>query len=176
MINIFPIWCNVNFESVFTAINNTKIRENSPKSIVLCSLMNNCLNRSCLSWVYTFENSSNLSWCTTVVCSHCHKLSTTVKQIRWVFESWHDKTNKMCGQPAKTQISLGICPVWSRVFAVHVKKARVLSYPLSAQLRLIRLGRCPGWWVFTVRTVTLLVLSRHGSFDDSLRIIFHISL
>ena len=33
---------------------------------------------------------------------------------------------------AKTQISLGIRPVWS-VFAVHMKKAWVLSYPLSAQ-------------------------------------------
>ena len=25
----------------------------------------------------------------------------------------HDKTNKMTVRPAKTQISLGICPVWS---------------------------------------------------------------
>ena len=43
--------------------------------------------------------------------------------------------------PEKTQISMGICPVWS-VFAVCMKKAWVLSYPLSAQPRLIRLGRC----------------------------------
>ena len=32
-----------------------------------------------------------------------------------------------------------------RVFAVRMKKAWVLSYPLSAQRRLIRLGGCPGW-------------------------------
>ena len=44
----------------------------------------------------------------------------------------------------KTRISLGIRPVWS-VFAVRMKKAWVLSYPLSVQLRLIRLGGCPGW-------------------------------
>ena len=31
-----------------------------------------------------------------------------------------------------------------RVFTVRMKKARVLSYPLSAQQRLIRLGGCPG--------------------------------
>ena len=37
--------------------------------------------------------------------------------------------------PAKTQISLGICPVWS-VFTVGVKKPWVLSYPLSAHWRL----------------------------------------
>ena len=47
----------------------------------------------------------------------------------------HDKTNKMSVRPAKTQISLGIRPVWS-VMAVHMKKAWVLSYPLSTQWRL----------------------------------------
>ena len=51
------------------------------------------------------------------------------------FEPRHDKTNKMNVHPAKTQISLGIRPVWS-VFAVRIKKAWVLSYPLSAQRRL----------------------------------------
>ena len=54
----------------------------------------------------------------------------------FVFEPPHDKTNKMTVCPAKTQISLGICPVWSD-FAVHMKKAWVLSYPLSAQRRLL---------------------------------------
>ena len=33
-------------------------------------------------------------------------------------EPRHDKTNKMTVRPAKTQISLGIRPVWS-VFAVR---------------------------------------------------------
>ena len=47
-------------------------------------------------------------------------------------------------RPAKTQISLGIRPVWS-VFVVRMKKACVLSYLLSAQRRLIRLGGCPDW-------------------------------
>ena len=28
-------------------------------------------------------------------------------------EPWHDKTNKTSVRPAKTQISLGIRPVWS---------------------------------------------------------------
>ena len=36
-------------------------------------------------------------------------------------------------------------PSLIRVSAVCMKKAWVLSYPLSAQRRLIRLGRCPGW-------------------------------
>ena len=38
-------------------------------------------------------------------------------------------------RPAKTQISLGIHPVWS-VFIVRMKKAWALSYPMSAQRRL----------------------------------------
>ena len=48
------------------------------------------------------------------------------------YEPAHDKTNKWHMHPAKTQISLGIRPVWS-VFAVRMQKAWVLSYPLSAQ-------------------------------------------
>ena len=51
------------------------------------------------------------------------------------FEPPHDKTNNVAVRPAKTQISLGIRPVWS-VFAVRMNKAWVLSYPLSAQQRL----------------------------------------
>ena len=36
-------------------------------------------------------------------------------------------------------------PSLIRVFAVRMNKAWVLSYPLSAQRRLVRLGVCPGW-------------------------------
>ena len=36
------------------------------------------------------------------------------------YEVQHNKTNKFV-HPAKSQISLGICPVWS-VFADHIKK------------------------------------------------------
>ena len=61
-----------------------------------------------------------------------------------IIEPRHDKTNKMSARPVKTQISLGIRPDWS-VFAVRMKKAWVLSYPMSAERRLIRLGGCPGW-------------------------------
>ena len=60
------------------------------------------------------------------------------------------KLTKWHVRPAKTQISLGICPIWSEsslsqpahppsliiVFDVRMKKAWVLSYSLSAQRRL----------------------------------------
>ena len=52
-----------------------------------------------------------------------------------IYEPPHDKTNKMTVCPAKTWISLGI----------RMKKAWVLSYQLSKQRRLIRLGIHPGW-------------------------------
>ena len=70
----------------------------------------------------------------------------------------------MTVRPAKTQTNLGICPVWS-VFAVRMKKAWVLSYPLSAQWRLIILGRCPGWSESLLGAVALLVSSWGGSND-----------
>ena len=50
----------------------------------------------------------------------------------WYMSHHMTKPTKWHMHPAKTQISLGICPVWS-VFAVGVKKYWVLSYPMSAQ-------------------------------------------
>ena len=40
-------------------------------------------------------------------------LSKVVKMEQSKYEPQHDKTNKVTERPAKTQISLGICPVWS---------------------------------------------------------------
>ena len=47
--------------------------------------------------------------------------------------------------PSEDSDQPGHPPSLISVFAVRMKKARVLSYPLSAQQRLIRLGGCPGW-------------------------------
>ena len=78
------------------------------------------------------------------------------------------KPTKWHVRPAKTQISLGICPFWS-VFTVRLKNARILNYPLSAQQRLIRLGRCPGWSESTLgANAILLVLSRCSSYHSNI--------
>ena len=53
-----------------------------------------------------------------------------------LYEPTHDKTNKMHVRPAKSQISLGIRSVWSRVFVVRMMKDWVLSYSLRAKQRL----------------------------------------
>ena len=65
--------------------------------------------------------------------------------------------------PSEDSDQPGHLPSLIRVLAVHMKKAWVLSYPLSAQRRLIRLGGCPGWSESSLGAVILLVLSWGGS-------------
>ena len=49
------------------------------------------------------------------------------------FEPPHDKTNKMVRALSEDSEQPGHPPSLITVFAVHMKKAWVLSYPLSAQ-------------------------------------------
>ena len=78
-------------------------------------------------------------------------------------EPQHDKTNKVTVRPAKTQISLGICPVWSEssLFAWRNLGSLATHWVHSkdwsdwAEPRLI--------WVIAERTAILLVLSCHSS-------------
>ena len=53
-----------------------------------------------------------------------------------IYELPHDKTNKMACAPSDDSAQPGHSPSLIRVFAVRMKKAWVLSYPLSAQRRL----------------------------------------
>ena len=62
-----------------------------------------------------------------------------------VYEPPHDKTNKMACAPSEDSDQPGHPPSLIRVFTVGMKQGWVLSYPLSAQRKLIRLGGCPGW-------------------------------
>ena len=52
------------------------------------------------------------------------------------FEPHRDKTNKMACAPSEDSDQPGHPPSLIRVFAVHLKKVRILSYPLSGQRRL----------------------------------------
>ena len=67
----------------------------------------------------------------------------------------HDKTNKMVCAPSEDSDQPGHPPSLIRVFTVRTKKPCFLSYPLSAQQRLI--------WVFAGNKIILLVLSCGGS-------------
>ena len=75
-------------------------------------------------------------------------------------EPHRDKTNKMACAPSEDSDQPGRPPSLIRVFAVRLKKARILSYPLSASKDSDWTGRTPRLiWVFAGRTATLLVLS-----------------
>ena len=98
-----------------------------------------CFDRLTIDRLLTYFPvlSLNIFWCWQIYqpvspCYHCLEITTLllVDNNIWA-ASWQNQQN-------------GIYPVWS-VFAVRMKKAWVLSYPLSAQRRLIRLGGCPGW-------------------------------
>ena len=62
--------------------------------------------------------------------------------------SWQNQQNECA--PSEDSDQPGHLPSLIRVFAVRMKKAWVLSYPLSAQRRLIRLGGYPCWSEFSL--------------------------
>ena len=109
--------------------------------------------------------SHRLSWKNAATLYHpCH--------LSWFFfckektlEPWHDKTNKMSVHPVKTQISLGIRPVWSEssLCAQWVAKGTRFLHADSEY------SDQTGWMprlicVFAGRTLILLVLSCRGSY------------
>ena len=80
---------------------------------------NSFFSLSCRSWHVIF---SALKLCKTM--------------LKYVHEPPHDKTNKMACSPSEDSDQPGHLPSLLSVFAVRMKKAWVLSYPLSAQRRL----------------------------------------
>ena len=87
------------------------------------------------------------------------------KSMGWWFEPPHDKTNNVAVRPAKTQISLGIRPVWSESSLCSKWIAKDTSFLHADSEDSDQTGRMPRLtWVFAGRTVILLVLSCRGSF------------
>ena len=79
------------------------------------------------------------------------------------FEPRHDKTNKVSVHPVKTQISLGICPVWSGSSLSARRKLGSLATHEAHSEDSDQTGRMPRLiWVFAGHTVTSLgfVISR----------------
>ena len=82
-----------------------------------------------------------------------------------VYEPRHDKTNKMAVRPAKTQISLGIRPVWSESSLSAWRNLGSLATHWAHSEDSDQTGRVPRLiWVFAGRTLILLVLSCRGSY------------
>ena len=85
--------------------------------------------------------------------------------VSFRFELRLDKTNKVTVHPAKTQISLGIRPVWSESSLSAWRNLGSLTTHWSHSEDSDQTGRMPRLiWVFAGRTATLLVLSCRGSF------------
>ena len=71
-------------------------------------------------------------------------------------------------RPAKTQISLGIRPVWSESSPCAQWVAKVPSFLHADSEDSDQTGRMPSLiWVFAGRTITLLVLSCRGSYKKN---------
>ena len=60
--------------------------------------------------------------------------STTDRHQLQVFEPPRDKTNKMACAPSEDSDQPGIPPSLIRVFAIRMKKAQVLTYPMSVNI------------------------------------------
>ena len=92
------------------------------------------------------------------------------------YEPRHDKTNKVSVHPAKTQISLGIRPVWSEFSLSAWRKLGPLATQWAHSQDSDQTGRMPRLiWVFAGRTLTLLVLSCRGSYcADGFRLCYFI--
>ena len=68
-----------------------------------------------------------------------------LQKERIIYEPRHDKTNKMSVRPAKTQISLGVLPVWSESSLCTQWVAKAQCFFKRTAKTLIRLGACSGW-------------------------------
>ena len=98
----------------------------------------------CKTWLTIHSPKSALSW------------NKSLKL--WQMSQWMTKPSKWPVRPANTQISLGICPVWSELWSAKT---------------LIILGSCPGWSESLLGThFIVLALSCCGS-NDQRRIAKH---
>ena len=122
---------------------------------------------------YNFKNvftTGILSWQST----WCKVKIIGTAYVRKVVVNYNEpprvKTNKMACAPSEDSDQPGHSPSLIRVFTARLKKAMILSYPLSASEDSDQTGRMPRLiWVFAGRTATLLVLSRGGSNIDEER-------
>ena len=99
-----------------------------------------------------------------IIRSMCSLLVSNISDAS-KYEARHDKTKKMSVRPAKTQISLGIRPVWSESSLSAWRKHGYLATQWAHIEDSDQTGRMPRLiWVFAGRTLILLVLSCRGSY------------
>ena len=90
-----------------------------------------------------------------------------------IIEPRYYKTNKVSVRPAKTQISLGIRPVWSESSLSAWGNLGFLATHGAHSEDSDQTGRMPRLiWVFAGRTFIVLVLSCRGSYYNYFRMIY----
>ena len=107
-------------------------------------------------WLVTRETSQSLDYVVSRVWKHGLQITDKPNFLQQVgqqsvnvfFEnmwavSWQNQQSEYA--PSEDSDQPGHPPSLIRAFAVCMKKPWVLSYPLSTQRRLIRLGGCPSW-------------------------------
>ena len=73
--------------------------------------------------------------CVAFSSAYCRCVVASLKPSP-VFEPPHDKTNKMTMHPAKTQISLGIRPVWSESSLAHNEYLRTQAFFMRTEKKI----------------------------------------
>ena len=134
----------------------SRYRDKTWQFMLLCLLISTSGNKS---------YRDQWSW----YCSKCHRDVSIIKKpfnavshltCFDLIEPRHDKTNKVSVRPAKTQLSLGIRPVWSESSLSAWRKLGPLATNWVHSEDSGQTGRMPRLiWVFAGRTLTLLVLS-----------------
>ena len=163
-------------------------------------LWQNQIFSSCGSFM-TVHNLRNLEWqptTLTYMCSlhqrvfelrHDKTNKVSVRPAHFIGKQWHsccffsigeqnwlnfkiNKTNKISVCPSKTQISLGIHPVWSESSLCIQWIAKDPSFLHADCKDSDQTGRMPRLiWVFAGRTLSSLVLSNRSSCSDSYQIL-----
>ena len=127
-----------------------------------------------ITYAFPFSTDSDIFKVYNVYCG-CFSFCKTECCMSWyfvvsLFEPPHDKTNKMSMRPAKTQISLGIRPVWSESSLCAQWVAKDPRFLHADSEDSDQTGRKPRLiWVFTKRTLILLILSCRGSFASYIK-------
>ena len=106
----------------------------------------------------------------------CHFVGFVIRRLSWSsllgkrpatrqLSRSMTKPTKWPARPAKTQISLGICPVWLESSLSAWRSIGPLATHWAQAKTLIRLDGCPSWSESSLGApVILLVLSCGGSF------------
>ena len=127
------------------------------------------------SSVYQPRHEKTCLWfCDQVICKPACSATETSQSLEIfgfskyaevLYEPPRDKTNKMTVHPAKTQINLGIRPIWSESSLCAQWIAKDPSFFHADSEDSDQTGWMPRLiWVFAWRTTTLLVLSWGGSY------------